>query len=251
MRCEELAWESRGERPLSAEEQAHVDGCADCKLDLELHRALAAGEGPSDALDEKLRAAAHAQMNANPKGAWLARAVTTVPWIVLLAAVGIMKIRPDLMLLPTFARAGVPLILVAAFQLARRALLAPGLVPRGRWLALLGVVVGTAAMLVLPGPRAEWSGNPHTCLWATLGVSALPFIVFFAWARRTRDWKTGGIGGLAAGAIGVCGLFFHCPYSGATHLLTTHLVAWLLLAALGAVLVILFPERIWKPGRAP
>ena len=251
MRCEELAWDSRGDRPLSAEEQAHVDGCAQCQVDRDVQRELAAGEGPSDALGEKLRAAAHEQMKAQPKGQGLVRAARMVPWMVLLAAVAAMKIRPDLMLLPTLARAGVPLILVAAYQLARRALLAPGLVPRGRWLAMLGALVGAATMLLVPGARPEWSGNPPTCFLATLGVSALPFIVFVAWARRSRDWKTGAVAGLAAGAIGVCALFFHCPYSGVEHLLSTHLLAWLILAGLGAGLVMLFPERIWKPGRAP
>ncbi|MBS2032561.1 MAG: DUF1109 family protein [Deltaproteobacteria bacterium] len=251
MKCEELAWESRGSRPLSAEEQAHVDGCRDCQLDRELQHAMAASEGPSEAIDEKLRAAAHEQMKVQPKGRGLARAATFVPWLVLLAAVAMMRVRPDLMQLPTVVRAGVPLLLLAAFQIARRALLAPGLVPRGRWLASLGVLLGAGAMLAFPGAREDWSGNPPACLWATLGVSALPFIVFVLWARRSRDWKTGAVAGLAAGAIGVCALFFHCPYSGAAHLLSTHLLAWLILAGLGAGLVTLFPERIWKPGRAP
>ena len=42
-------------------------------------------------------------------------------------------------------------------------------------------------------------------------------------------------------------LFLHCPHSGPWHLLTAHLGAWVALGLVGALLVHLFPARLWTP----
>lgn len=252
MRCEELHWADRGTRPLSAEERAHVDACPRCQLDLALHGAMKRSDA-APALPDALRAQVQAELAREPRARPWWR-----PWLVgsgvalLLAGAAelMMRLRPDLRLLPWADVALNVLLMLAAFALAGRAAFGPGLAPRGRASAAGVAVLAAAALLALPGPHGGLPGGHAACFAAILGISALPMVVLFALVRtRTRAWSSGLFAGLAAGALGEAALFLDCPFSGTGHLLATHLAAWAALAGIGAVLLALFPARIWTGAR--
>ena len=254
MNCAELAWETRGGRPLEAEELSHLAGCEGCRADHALREAMhqTGGNGPSEALSSRILAEAHAALAAEPRArpwrrAWLIGSGAAV--FAGSASLGVFHVRPEL------AGIGLPqlcLTLVlfgAAFVLAGRAAFGPGLVPRGRVAAALLALAAALSLLACPGPAGAGSGDGHWgCFGGIVAVSAVPLLALFALLRlRSRAWLSGACAGLAAGALGETAFFLHCPFVGLKHLVGAHLTAWLVLALAGAALVALFPARVWRP----
>jgi hypothetical protein len=235
---------------LSEAERAHVQGCAACQQEQALAEAMRAsgGPGPSESLDARILEAAHAALAEQPTaGTWRRPWMAGMGLAVLTATiVGLAyRARFDLSRLPAQGVAFNLALLAVAFALAGRAAFAPGLRPRGRWTASLLALGAAAGLLLFPGASHALPGNPMGCFFAVLAVSVAPLLALFGLLRsRTRDPRTGACAGLAAGALGEAALFLHCPNSGAVHLLSTHLLAWAVLAAAGAFLVARFPRRL-------
>jgi len=258
MNCAELDWGTRGSRPLSAAEQAHLSDCERCRSEQALWIELRdlAGAGPSAELDARIQRVAHAALAAAPRPrswvvTWIGASAAALGLFAGVALALHLHLRPDLSHLPWPALALALALLAGVFGLAGRASLRPGLAARGRWLAVGLAGLAALSLLACPACPSASGGHGARCFAAILALSAAPLLAFFALVRtRSRAWLTGACAGLAAGALGEAALLVHCPAPSLSHILGAHLLAWPVLALAGALLVVCFPARIWKPGAA-
>jgi hypothetical protein len=245
--CPRLA-ESLSE-PLSPEAKAHVDGCNVCQ------RARAAFKQAEDSTPpppqlEKLSALVTQELRAHPK-VW--------PWWV--EALGVAAVNA------LFAG-----VMLSTMQWNTVQHDSPAL----RWavaLDLLLLVFGGALLAFAPGARnARWatvglaafavvgtvwgaSGNQPVPFWQGYGcglvelmASALPLgAAVWAATKMARDPSRVVAYAFGAGAAALVALHLHCPNGTPEHLISFHLVPWVLLVGIGVLARSMVPTKAYAP----
>jgi hypothetical protein len=246
-----VSLEEVGSRPLTAEEQKHLAECPPCREEMETREALqkVVHASPPPDISQLIHDQVRVELQQQPKPKSWERTWTIAVLLALCGALPAlaMSIRTDWDGL-TFAQRllslGVPAV---AFFAASLAAFWPGLRLRSV-LPVVVVVTSMGVLLLCPGERHEVHSPGMVCLPMVVGMSALPLLLMLVLLRREELSKGRGLlAALAAGGLGELMLFRHCPCSSPRHILTTHLLGWLVVAGLGMLLGAWLRSPVWRP----
>jgi hypothetical protein len=253
--CEQVLTHARP-GSLSPEQQAHVDTCARCRARLAVSGALERLHGPEPHEDSlaRIRTRALAELVERPHvPPWWRDALLLVGLTGLMGVVGTVMMEPERLAHPPHgALAFVGGLLLLVLMMVSGALLA--LAPGGRrWRPLvLGVALLTALGVGLGGAGLS-DGRPFVlaglrCMMGEWLVSLMPWAVGLWMLRQVpaRPLRTLAAS-LSGGTAGLLMLHLYCPIGTRAHLLTFHVLPWLVLAALAVPLRQRLPSRAYAP----
>ncbi|HSP78819.1 MAG TPA: NrsF family protein [Myxococcaceae bacterium] len=247
--------DSLGE-PLSAELEAHVAGCAECRELVEGFGALEGLGGPRGAevpALERAREEALKELAAHPRATpWWREVAVLVGVYALVTVLGALVLtRVGLVgnTASTWVLAGLAVLLLVAMVGGAVVALAPmrkaawGLVGTSAAVVGLSVVLGGSG-LVARGFLAGCLG----CARAHMMLSTLPLVAALVLLRRSAYHPARAVAaGLSGGAVGLLLLHLHCPDGSTAHLALSHVGPWLLLGGL----TLLVRARLSTRSHAP
>lgn len=253
--CEQVL-DYLGQGRLPAELEAHVKGCASCQAMLGAFGAMRRpmAPAPDTGAVDRTRAQVLQELAARPVAAPWWREAVWISALCLTAVVaataylgrhGVVLNRAPVMALVMVAVLLVSIIGWAAFV---------ALAPDGRLLrrGLIAFAIETAGVVVLAGSGLDvpvpFFKAGVACFTTEVTVSAVP-LAFAVWllTRVAYNPARAFAAGLGTGAVGMLALHLHCPCGTLAHLLTFHVLPWLLLAGLAVLVRARLPSRSFAP----
>jgi hypothetical protein len=240
-------------QPPDAETSAHLSGCEHCRSVTSAFNALSPAQRPELPPDGKGTLESElARVAGRPSTPWWRQALgggvlnlmTFVAGLWLLGGARLANAAP----LPVVWTIGIALGFLAVagpiISLApRRRSLRNGLLVA---LPLVAVAIGFGGSGVDAGGNWVKAGIP--CFTAEVLFSVAP-IAFVLWALTGAafHWGRAVIAAMSAGAVGLLVLHIHCHIGSPSHLLVFHVLPWLALVAVAAVVRSRLPSRSFAP----
>jgi hypothetical protein len=235
--------------PLSADAQAHVDGCAVCNRARAAFKRAEDSQPPPAQLD-RLSALVKQELEAHPKvWPWWVEALGVVGVNALFAAVMLKSmqwntVQHDSPALRWAVSLDLLLLVVGGVLVA----FAPG-ARLARWATVaLAALVFAGTVLGASGNQPVPFWNSYGCAMVELGASVLPLgaAVWFA-TRMAKDPSRPVAYALAAGSAALLALHLHCPNGTVAHLVAFHLLPWALLVGIATLARGLAPTKSYAP----